>query len=262
LSVSVANDGQIALDCAAGCSRKVILKALRLRPRELTPLSQSQMRKALREQASNKVASVPFPLAYYQAWVSGLLKIIHRTDPHMAKRHIQAMSEVDKEFRSRWLRRDPKVFTWVLDELADGPLADLRTNKSLPHDKALVEQYDRLRRELTPLFGAHSIIQRNQKVASVVTNILGRPISPEKFPQERTISEFCCALLRTTPVNISRARRRLRSWAHRNNLRLLDNLGQLVHLIPRLPKDVADEHQARLKRGRKGLDVLFGPSNP
>jgi hypothetical protein len=167
-----------------------------------------------------------------------------------------------KETRHRWLNGDSHAYTWLLAELRAGPLADLRVGKSLPADDVLVRTYDALRQALSPLFrSVHESEQRRQQAAPIVSTVLRRAISQEALPEERTLPTFCCALLRTTPVNISRARRRLLSWSRQNLARVLDDIDHAVSRISGLPSDVASEAHARLKRARTSVEAWLGPLN-
>jgi hypothetical protein len=173
------------------------------------------------------------------------------------------MDDLFKETRHRWLNGDSRAYTSLLAELRAGPLADLRVGKSLPADKVLVRTYDHLRQALSPLFrSVREIEQRNKQVASIVSGILRRPVLPDDLPKQRSLSSFCCEVLQTTPVNISRARRRLLSWSRRNIDRLMDDIDNGVSRLSGLPKEVALELQIRLKHARRLVDTIVGPRKP
>lgn len=173
------------------------------------------------------------------------------------------MDDLWNETRNRWLHGDPRAYTSLLAELRAGPLADLRVGKSLPADQVLVRTYDHLRQALSPLFrSVQEIEQRNKQVASIVLGILPRPVLPDELPKQRSLSSFCCEVLHTTPVNLSRARRRLSSWSRQNIDRLLDDMENGVSRLSGLPKNVVRELQIRLKQARRRVETILGPRKP
>lgn len=263
LSVSVANSGRIALACTGGCSRRGILKALRLRAESLAPLTQRQLDKERRDRAHERTTSLRDACDANQAHIVGLLQILHRLDPHTAKRHKQALDNLYNEARHRWLHGDPRAYTSLLAKLRAGPLADLRAGKSLPADRVLVRTYDHLLQALSPLFrSVQEADQRNKQAASIVSGIVGRPVLSDELPEQRSLSSFCCEILQTTPVTISRARRRLVSWSRRNIDRLMDDIENSMSRLPGLPKDVVRELQVRLKQARRSIETIVGPRKP
>jgi hypothetical protein len=141
---------------------------------------------------------------------------------------------------------------WLARTLACPKLPPSRAKHSVADDERLISAYDMLRRQLRPMFKAKSAAAVKAAAAPIVGRVLGRPFSPAMLPDARTSAEFCYAVLGTTPVTLSRIRRRRRQYA----LTLAVRIKEL--LIPAIRVAEQRGHHDLAARAKRELDDL-GP---
>ena len=139
--------------------------------------------------------------------------------------------------------------SWLLAEVRNPRLPDLRKGKSLSDDPALVRRYENLKVDLKPVFRQfrQNTSRRNQAAAPIVSRILGRNVTPDWSWVTGNLTEFCMERLKTNAVRLSRARRRLSQQA-----------AQHVHTAMQLLQSVASSKEAPeiAARAREALSKL------
>ena len=152
------------------------------------------------------------PAPFLQALCGGLRSIITRHLPSYVRRLDPWLDKLLEEYKLR-ASRDGQAHanTWLLAELRNPRLPDLRKGKSLPDDEVLVDQYKKLKAKLAPVFRQfrRETIPRNKAAASIISRVLDHTITPEKLPHIVPLSQFCLDVLETDKVRLSRAGRRL-----------------------------------------------------
>jgi hypothetical protein len=150
------------------------------------------------------------------------------------------LREIGTEFTLRDARDGRTVATaWLIAELRAGHLPDFRATKSREADARLINEYEQLTERLKPIFrAARSAATRKRLAASIIAEVTGRSVDPQELPTDSSLSRFLHEILRTTPVNLSRARSR----ARRRAVGLLTKAKDLLELACR---DVSTQREAR-----------------
>ncbi len=163
--------------------------------------------------AKHKTGSQLELATFLEALCGGLRSIIAKHLPASYARRLDLwMEELRQQYRLRRGRDgEARAKKWLLGELRNPRLPDLRKGKSLDDDLALVEGHAKLRERLSPIFRRYrqDDPRRYKKAASIVSSVLNRPHDPEDLPEERSVSQFCVKVLAADAVRLSRARRRL-----------------------------------------------------
>ncbi|CAI4032132.1 hypothetical protein DNFV4_02559 [Nitrospira tepida] len=108
-----------------------------------------------------------------------------------------------------------KALKWLSAQCATPELSDRRKEtKTASRDETLLHDYASLMGQIRAEFMAltrstKNLVVRNEKLARIVSEALGREIPPADLPLSRSLSSVCQAILKTTPLQLNRARKRL-----------------------------------------------------
>jgi len=158
---------------------------------------------------------------FCKAYAAGLESLIRRYNPGVAPRLRAWMDRLLEEFQRRQSRDGKKQSEdWLIAELRNPQLPDMRARGHLDRDQQLVRRYEDLRKAIKPKFSQfrRNLESRNQVIAPLVSQQLGRPFSPCDLLTDRSLSRFCYHVLGTNAVTLSRARKRLNRVAARHVL--------------------------------------------
>ena len=154
------------------------------------------------------------------AYSDGLLSIVQSHMPKpFAKRLRTWIDGLLQEFELRGSRDgDTSAQQWLVAQLRNPCLPDLRKGKSLDEDKVLVGRFNKLKEAMAPIFARHrkDAFARRREAAPIVSKILKRTVTPEDLLPTRAVSQFCYDVLGTSSVRLSRASRRLSVEAARS----------------------------------------------
>jgi len=192
------------------------------------------------------------------AYSDGLLSIVQSHMPKpFAKRLRTWIDGLFQEFELRGTRDgDTSAQQWLVAQLRNPRLPDLRKDKSLVKDKILVGRLNELKEAMAPIFARHrkDAFVRRREAAPIVSKILKRTVTSEDLPPTRYISQFCLEVLDTSAVRLSRASRRLSGKAARSIQRATVFL-EAAASDTKNPKDAAKAKRALIILRR---DILPG----
>ena len=142
---------------------------------------------------------------------AAVMRAVHVNDSQLARRCRRWLRDLIHGYRIRSVQNDPlQAERWLLQQLRTVRLPDLRPGKSLLNDVELLARFNQLRRKLAPLFATGSnAVARNRSAAPIVSRVLGHSVRPQDLPATAKLTEFCHAVLGTSGLQLSRAKRRL-----------------------------------------------------
>ncbi len=181
------------------------------------------------------------------AYSDGLSSIVQSHMPKsFAKRHQAWFDGLFQEFELRETRDgETAAQQWLVTQLRNPSLPDLRRGKSLDDDRVLVNRFNKLKDKMRPIFARHrrDADARRREAAPIVSRILQRTVTPQELPPTRQVALFCSDVLGASSVRVSRARQRLSGEAARKIQRATEFL-EAAASDRKNPKDAARAKQA------------------
>lgn len=157
-------------------------------------------------------------------WVIGSYRLLKRVHPTTAKRYTIFTFDLRREYQDRLRRCPDKADEWLLRQLDEMRLPDLRTNKNVRRDGLRVAQYDKLKKNLEPYFKrgrrpAHYL----KEIARIVSATIDKQVYSNGLPHpgDETLTEYCLEVLKTNAVTLSRARRRSKEFRKKDPQRAI-----------------------------------------
>src|SRR5258708_2379731 len=92
--------------------------------------------------------SAKFALRLLQAETKGLLTLLHRASPQYAARYDLFLRRLQTEYTWRWLASRNDADEWILEQLGEMRLPNLREENARERDRQLLREYDTLTEHL------------------------------------------------------------------------------------------------------------------